>query len=91
MKMIAVSIKDLGAQLFSRPMYVNHTNQALRSFIDEVNRPPATGATNDLFSHPDDFELYALAEFDDHTGAFLPYDRPELIAQAKSVRQKEAA
>jgi hypothetical protein len=87
MKMVVCSIKDLGAQVFARPVFVSHSNQARRGFMDEVNRRPAGEQQNDLFTHPDDFELYELGTFDDNTGLFTPHSAPLLLEQAKHVKQ----
>jgi len=89
MKMIMVAIKDLGAQCFSRPQYYAHSNQAIRSFFDEVNRPATAGSPNDLFSHPDDFELYELGVFNDADGSFEILKSPKLLSQAKEVRESK--
>lgn len=91
MKLSICSLKDLGAQCFGRPMFVPHSNVAVRSFMDEVNRPPSPTQQNDLFSHPDDFELYELGIFDDSSGTFDLYSSPKLLSQAKHVRQSRDA
>lgn len=86
--MFVFSVKDLGAQCFSRPQFFDSVGRAQRAFMDEVNRPAAPGGpSNDLFSHPDDFELYQLGEFDDSNGQIFPLkDGPKLISQAKLVK-----
>jgi len=85
MKMIICAIKDLGSQTFSRPQFFNHTNIAIRSFMDEVNRPSTSSQPNDLNAHADDFELYELGSYDDSTGTFECPDSPALLSQAKQV------
>lgn len=87
MNFTMVSIFDLGARVYSRPFFVQHSAQAVRSFSDEVNRPPAPQAQNDLFSHPDDFELHELGTWDDGTGKFELHEPPKLLVSAKSLKQ----
>lgn len=77
-----VSVKDSAAQAFNRPFFVPATALAIRSFKDEVNR---VDASNDMNRHPDDFELYELAEFDDATGVVVPLERPVMVARAKDM------
>ncbi|WNK14819.1 MAG: nonstructural protein [Microvirus sp.] len=83
--LVMVAVKDLAAQTFGRPFFVPHTHAAVRSFTDEVNRPAADGQQNDLFAHPDDFELYALADFNDGSGAVVSFSAPRLLVQGKHV------
>lgn len=86
-KLIVCSMKDLGAQTFGRPIFVPHANVAVRNFMDEVNRPGTSDQINNLYSHPDDFELYELGHFDDATGELVSHDVPVLLSQAKHIRQ----
>ena len=68
MKQVVVSVFDRASQLFSRPFFVQASGQAIRSFTDEVNRKDAE--RGDFSRHPDDFDLWQLATYDDGTGAF---------------------
>lgn len=82
-----VAVKDLGAQAFMRAAPVPHTNTAVRSFMDEVNRKPADGQTNDLYTHSQDFELYLVGEFDDSTGTFSNNkELPKLLSRGVEVK-----
>ena len=56
---------------------------AVRSFADEVNRK---SDDNQMFRHPDDFELWSLGGFDDETGEFHAVDK-RCVARAKDVVQ----
>lgn len=80
---IVVSIKDAASGAYSRPVFVAARVQAVRSFADELNRPPAE---SELARHPADFELYALAVFDDTAGCFhsLP-DGPECLVRGRDL------
>ena len=40
---------------------------------------------NQLYKHPDDFQLYYLGTFDDNTGGFDLLASPKMIARAKDV------
>lgn len=82
-----VASRDTAAQTFGAPVFVAHTNVALRSFMDEVNRAPAPGDQNDLFTHSDDFEIYHLGSYDDATGRFDLFGDPKLLARAKDLKQ----
>lgn len=83
MKMIVVSIKDRAADAFGRPAYVATEGVAIRQFQDEVNR---ASEDNQLYVHPDDFDMYLLGEFDDNSGKFELLEIPKVIAMGKQVK-----
>jgi len=83
MKQIICTVKDRAADAYGRPMFVPSTGVAIRSFSDEINR---NNADNQLFNHPDDFDLYELGEFDDNTGLFALHEQPKLLSLGKQVK-----
>jgi hypothetical protein len=83
MKLVLCTVKDRAADAFGRPMFVPSVGVAIRSFSDEVNRKDAE---NQLYNHPDDFDLYELGEFDDNTGLFTLHDQPKLLSLGKQVK-----
>ena len=98
-KHIVCAVKDSAAQTFGRFFQVPHANSAIRSFSHEVNRTPEPGSQNDLFSHPDDYELYQVGTFDDVSGLNEPMfgadDNgqtkllpPQLLIRAKDITQR---
>ncbi|WNK12573.1 MAG: nonstructural protein [Microvirus sp.] len=85
MKLILASVKDRAAEAYGRPMFVPSSGVAIRSFSDEINRD---NADNQLFNHPDDFDLYEFGEFDDSTGLFHLHEQPKLLSLGKQVKLK---
>jgi len=83
MKLNICSVKDRAADAFGRPMFVPSTGVAIRSFSDELNR---NDSDNQLYNHPDDFDLYEFGVFDDNTGLFDLYDQPKLLSLGKQVK-----
>lgn len=77
------TVKDRAADAFGRPMFVPSTGVAIRSFSDEINR---NNADNQLYNHPDDFDLYELGQFDDNTGIFTLHEQPKLLSLGKQVK-----
>ena len=65
MKQVVVAVKDRAADAFGRPFFVQTQGVAIRSFMDEVNRQ---AEDNQLYQHPDDFDLFELGMYDDSTG-----------------------
>lgn len=61
-KMVAVF--DRAVEAYGQPFFVKTVGEAVRSFIDEVNRDGST-----FKKHPADYNLYLVGEFDDSTGA----------------------
>ena len=82
MKLVIVSIMDTAAGAYGRPAYVASEGVAVRQFQDEVNR---AHEDNQLYKHPDDFQLFYLGTFDDNTGGFDLLASPKMIARAKDV------
>jgi len=85
MKLILASVKDRAAEAYARPMFVPSAGVAIRSFSDEINR---SDPENQLYNHPDDFDLYEFGEFDDSTGLFDLHEQPKLLSLGKQVKIK---
>lgn len=83
MKLNICSVKDRAADAFGRPMFVPSIGVAIRSFSDELNR---ASDDNQLYNHPDDFDLYDFGIFDDNTGLFELHDQPKLLSLGKQVK-----
>jgi hypothetical protein len=83
MQLILCSTRDRAAEAYSRPMYVQSIGLAIRAFTDEINR---NDPNNQLFNHPDDFDLYELGTFDDSTAKFEIKDTPELLILGKNAK-----
>jgi hypothetical protein len=81
MAKVIVSLKDTATQVFGTPFLVNAPAQAVRSLRDEVN---SKDSTTDIRRHPDDFELFVVAHFDELTGTVVPVG-PELVCRAKDL------
>lgn len=86
MKIEIVAMYDSAAQMFSRPVFVQTTGIAIRSFSDEIKR---NAPDNDLFKHPDDFTLYHLGSFDDTMGSFSVPETPIMLVRGKDLAVKE--
>jgi hypothetical protein len=86
MKLVIVSIKDRAADAYGRPAYVATEGVAIRQFSDEVNR---ASEDNQIYVHPDDFDLYYLGTFDDNTGAFDLLASPKQICLGKQVKIRD--
>lgn len=85
MKQVACAVFDRASQLYGRPFFVAAAGQAVRSFTDEVNRKDRD---SEMSRHPDDFDLYQLAIFDDNAGEFFAELR--ILARGKDVLTQEA-
>lgn len=81
MKYQIFTVKDLAVGAFGRPMFMQSSGQALRSFSDEVNR---AADDNQMFKHPEDFSLFHLGSWDEETGVFDSIE-PEFLTAASTV------
>lgn len=79
MKMIIVTIRDVKADLFMRPFFMQTSAAAIRTFSDEVNR---ADKDNTIYNHPEDYSLYEIGEFDDNTAVIYPLPQPRMLIQA---------
>ena len=83
MKRILVSIKDSQIEGFFPVICVEHENQAVRSFVQEINRP---GESN-LYLFPEDFDLYKIGTFDDTTGQLENLPSPLLLRRGRDSKR----
>ncbi len=83
MKYVVVSIKDRAADAFGRPAFVPSVGVAIRSFSDEINR---SDSENQMYAHPDDFDLFELASYDDSTGIVEMLAQPKLLILGKNAK-----
>lgn len=87
MDKIIIAIKDTAVQAFGQPQTMRSQGEALRSFQDLVNDPAKENA---IAAHPEDYELYKLAEYNDQTGKITATATPELITRARDVLIKRS-
>lgn len=79
------AIKDRQLDSFITPFPMQSLGQAIRGFRDEVNNPQS-----DLHKHPEDYELYHIADFDQDTGALVQTDAlPKQIAIASNLIERK--
>lgn len=81
---VVVAVFDRAVNAFSRPFFAPSNGAAVRSFNDEINR---RGEDNQMFRHPEDFDLYSLGRWEDSTGLFE--GKPELLVRGKDCLQKD--
>jgi hypothetical protein len=77
MKLFAVAIRDIKANVFAQPYFVTSLGGAVRAFGDEIQRAEPNNLMN---KHPNDFELYHIGEYDDNTGYLSPTGHVQIAA-----------
>lgn len=82
---VICAVKDRAADAFGRPFFVATVGMAIRSFMDEVSR---SADDNQLFKHPDDFDLFQLGTYDDSNGVVECLEDPKLLMLGKQAIQK---
>lgn len=83
MNHVVFSVRDSKSALFGQPFFSNSVGSAIRAFDDEVNR---AHDGNTMFHHPEDFTLYELGVYDDHTGEFTT-KLPKVLVTALDVKK----
>lgn len=73
------SVRDRAIDAFGQPFTVHTIGEAIRVFSDEVNRRESP-----MFSHPDDYDLYVIATFDDVDGSVVG-EKPHMVSTGKEV------
>lgn len=81
-KLAVVAVRDSAVDAFMRPLFVPTLGLGTRVFSDEVNRKDG-----EMSRHPDDYDLYHLGEWDEHTGRFFSLEQPQLIVRGKDVQK----
>lgn len=79
----AVAIKDTAADAFNLPAFVHSIGLAIRAFQDKINDH---SRDNQMYTHPEDFNLFHIGTFDDHSGKFTSLQTPLQIAIGKQLR-----
>lgn len=87
MKQVIVAVRDRAVDAFLRPFAAPSVGAAIRSFSDEINR---NAPDNQMANHPEDYDLYQLAEWDENTGIFTE-NKPRQIAIGKDTKLKQGA
>nr|QJB20854.1 MAG: nonstructural protein [Microvirus sp.] len=78
------SVRDSKAEYFEGIFPAKTHGEAERGFTTAVNDPKST-----ISKFPEDYDLYYLGEFDDHTGKISAKPSPEHIVKGINVvRQK---
>lgn len=78
-------IFDIKTARYLPPFYAVTHGHAIRMFTDHTNE---RGTPLNL--HPEDYQLFHLGDFNDELGVFENRPRPEPLAQAIEVINKQA-
>lgn len=82
MKYLLVSIYDKAVETYGRPFCVRTPNEAIRIVSQEANRK---SDENQLHTHPKDYVLHHVGEWDDETGNLTGLERPERIIEIEAL------
>ena len=80
----AFSIRDQKAEIFHPPFYKQHHGEAERDF-----QTACRDSKSNLSQYPEDFDLYYLGDYDDHTGIFKSLDTPQHMLKAIACVKKD--
>jgi len=71
------AVYDSAVKQYLRPFNMTTTAEAVRGWIDVVNKPDT-----DFHKHPADYTLFQIAEYDESTGRFMNLEAPEVLGTA---------
>lgn len=75
------AIRDTKGEHYGSPFFQKSNSEAERSFHQLVNDPASMPS-----KYPEDFDLYALGEYDDLTGKIKALDTPYHIIKATGLK-----
>lgn len=78
------SIRDAKADAFLQPFFAPTRGVAIRQFSGAVNKEG-----HELNSYSEDYMLFEVGEFDEHTGLIKPHEQPTPVCMAQDVKEKE--
>ena len=77
MKQTLYSVYDLKSQIYDRPFMGINDESSKRAFLDASNNPEVP-----MSKHKEDYNLFAIAEFNDGTGEVTPIHPVRYVAGA---------
>lgn len=81
----AFSIRDAKGEFFGNPFFQGTHGEAERVFRQAVN-----DVKTSLNQFPEDYDLYYVGEFDNHTGHFKACDTPQHLMKAIHCVKKDS-
>jgi alkyl hydroperoxide reductase subunit AhpC len=84
MKMKICTVYDSKAEAYMRPFFEQSTGTAVRAFTEECNNPKSV-----LSSHPSDYTLMEIGEFDDQSGEVSKYEAKKSLGLAIEYKRKQ--
>lgn len=75
------AVRDRAVDSFGQPIFVRAIGEAMRSFMDELNREGSP-----MGAHPEDYDLYHIGDFDDQTGLLIACTPVKMLAVGKDVK-----
>lgn len=88
MKLVMSCVWDVKGEVFSQPWFHSTPAAAVRTFNDLVNSPERGGMMN---SHPEDYQLFQMGEWDDNSGKFSTLDIPKHLVSGSSITNERQA
>lgn len=85
MKLLMFVLKDRAADVFGQPMFSTSKGGQVRALGNEINR---AAPDNQLYMHPEDFDLYYVGQYDD-SGAVFESCVPELVVLGRDLVAKK--
>lgn len=84
---ILCAVQDRKSELYASPLVFVNDADAIRSFVDAVNREDAQSL---IYLHPDDYDLFRIGSYDDSDGVLCPEPHRRLLTggEAKNVKAR---
>lgn len=82
MQLSMYSIRDAKAGFYHHPIFEKHNGEALESFTQLANDPKTP-----VCKYPEDYDLYYLGTYDDHTGLVQSLPTPEHVQKAVQLKK----
>jgi len=77
------SVFDVKAKIFDKPFHMSQNGEAMRLFGDAVNDEKTM-----FFRHPEDYQLFLIAEFDDNSGMYKSLEHPDFLCNGIDFKKE---
>lgn len=78
------TVYDSKAEAYNQPFYMRSKGEALRAWHSTVN-----DKTTQFYTHPADYTLFEIGEFDDSTGNITIYQAKHNLGNAMEFKNRE--
>lgn len=78
------SVYDVKTAIYNVPMFAHNAGHVIRVFTDQCDNPDSP-----YHAHPEDYQLFEVGGWDDHSGEIKTMAKPHLVITATEIANRE--